>query len=110
MFFEHFIYFFFREKKLGFKLPSPGDYATGIFFIDTDLNKVMIILWNQSWCFEFRLIEFELKHFILVESTLRGNNMCCKLIKCLLISFCNQQSVTLWDSRKNYEMAIRSWL
>ena len=37
-----FIYFFFREKKLGFKLPSPGDYATGIFFIDTDLNKVII--------------------------------------------------------------------
>ena len=47
------------------------------------------------------LIEFELKHFILVESTLRGNNMCCKSIKCLLVSFCNQQAVTLWDSCKD---------
>ena len=56
------------------------------------------------------LIEFELKHFILVESTLRGNNMCCKSIKCLLVSFCNQQAVTLWDSCKNYQMGIRSSL
>lgn len=106
-----FFFFFFREKKLGFKLPSPGDYATGIFFIDTDLNKVMIyFMESKRWCFECRLTEFELKHFILVENTLRGNNMCCKLIKCLLVSFCNQQSVTLWDSCKNYEMAIRRWL
>ena len=46
-----FIYFFFREKKLGFKLPSPGDYATGIFFIDTDLNKVMIYLTESKVVF-----------------------------------------------------------
>lgn len=52
MFFEHlFIYFFFREKKLGFKLPSPGDYATGIFFIDTDLNKVMIYFMESKVVF-----------------------------------------------------------
>lgn len=30
----------FRENKLGFTLPIAGDYATGIFFIDTDPNKV----------------------------------------------------------------------
>ena len=46
-----FIYFFFREKKLGFKLPSPGDYATGIFFIDTDLNKVMIYFMESKVVF-----------------------------------------------------------
>ena len=46
-----FIYFIFREKKLGFKLPSPGDYATGIFFIDTDLNKVMIYLMESKVVF-----------------------------------------------------------
>lgn len=46
-----YIYFFFREKKLGFKLPSPGDYATGIFFIDTDLNKVMIYFMESKVVF-----------------------------------------------------------
>ena len=45
------MYFFFREKKLGFKLPSPGDYATGIFFIDTDLNKVMIYFMESKVVF-----------------------------------------------------------
>lgn len=34
------ILFFCSENKLGFKLPQAGDYATGIFFIDTDPNKV----------------------------------------------------------------------
>ena len=46
-----FIYFFFREKKLGFKLPSPGDYATGILFIDTDLNKVIIYFMESKVVF-----------------------------------------------------------
>ncbi|KAK2570832.1 Glutamate synthase [NADH] [Acropora cervicornis] len=31
-----------QENKLGFKLPSPGNYATGIFFIDTDPNKAKV--------------------------------------------------------------------
>ena len=34
--------FFLREGNLEFTLPSAGDYATGIFFIDTDPNKVNI--------------------------------------------------------------------
>ena len=46
-----FIYFFFREKKLGFKLPSLGDYATGIFFIDTDVNKVIIYFMESKVVF-----------------------------------------------------------
>lgn len=33
---------FLREEKLGFTLPIAGDYATGIFFIDTDPNKVNV--------------------------------------------------------------------
>lgn len=31
-----------QENKLVFKLPSPGNYATGIFFIDTDPNKAKV--------------------------------------------------------------------
>ncbi|KAL9969477.1 hypothetical protein ACROYT_G021697 [Oculina patagonica] len=31
-----------QEEKLGFTLPIAGDYATGIFFIDTDPNKAKV--------------------------------------------------------------------
>lgn len=53
--------FFLREGKLGFTLPSAGDYATGIFFIDTDPNKVNI------WCSKFHRQYIKLVHIFWFE-------------------------------------------